>query len=217
MNYKVDRSVIIKKSLLTPNPWNPNKTKPRQQQAIAESIKTYSQVLDIIVRPDPENEGKFQIIDGEHRYQELGEDVYVTILHGLPEEEAKKLTVILNETRGDADKIELAQLLSSISDYFGDDLINALPFDEKELGEIVALADINWDSFDSGDETEDESDFNNGEKAEEYTEIRLSFSTEESILVTEAIEQISEKNKIKDRKEENSIIFLVNKYLNSIG
>ncbi|RUR77034.1 chromosome partitioning protein ParB [Chlorogloeopsis fritschii PCC 6912] len=144
---KIERSVKISISQLHPNPWNPNKTSQRQQEAIAESLREYSQVLELIVRPHPDIEGEYQIIDGEHRYQESSDYVYANVLHGLSDAEAKKLTVVLNETRGTADKIELSQLLADIKIDLGADLITSLPYTEVELGELVNLADINWDDF----------------------------------------------------------------------
>ena len=156
---RIERSVLVPKSKLIPNPWNPNKTNDRQQKAIAESLKTYSQILDIIVRPVQD---KYQIIDGEHRYNELEDQVYVTILHGLSDADAKKLTIILNETRGSADKIELAQLLHELRDIEGDELILGLPYTETELEELIQIAEHDWDNFTSNfsesiaEETSDE-------------------------------------------------------------
>lgn len=96
----IERSVAISRSKLHPNPWNPNKTKPRQQAAIAESLAAYGQVLELVVRPHPTLPGEYQIIDGEHRYNELTDTVYATVLHDFKDADAKKLTIILNETNG---------------------------------------------------------------------------------------------------------------------
>jgi ParB-like nuclease domain len=166
---RIDRAVKIPIAKIHPNPWNPNKTTDRQQQAIAESLNEYSQVLEIIVRPHPEIEGEYQIIDGEHRYKELGEEgyVYANVLHGLDDPNGKKLTVILNETRGQADKIELSQLLADIKIDFEDDLSLGLPYSESELDEIIKLADIDWDNFGDDDEGEGEG----GEEEEASSEM----------------------------------------------
>ncbi len=148
--YQVERGVRINKSQLEANSYNPNKTTQRQQEAIGESLQTYGQLTSVLVRPHPEKEGKYVIVDGEHRSQELGEDVYVDVVHGLSDADAKKLTIIMNETRGEADKIELAQLLADINADMGlEELGVGLPYDEVELNELVKLADINWDEFGS--------------------------------------------------------------------
>lgn len=145
--YKVDRGVAIPKARIHPNPWNPNKMTDRQQQAVSESIGAYGQVLELLVRPHPEIGGEYQIIDGEHRFSVLPEIVYCNVIHDLPEPDAKKLTVILNETRGDADKVELAHLLADLQADFGEDLITGLPYSSVDLDELVKLADIDWDQF----------------------------------------------------------------------
>lgn len=147
--YEIERGVAIKRDQLLPNEWNPNKTTDRQQAAIGESLQTYGQVLELLVRPHPTEPDKFQIVDGEHRYNALSETVYVNVIHDLSEADAKKLTIVLNETRGKADKVELAQLLADIQVDLGDDLMLGLPYDNGELEELIKLADVNWDNFQS--------------------------------------------------------------------
>jgi hypothetical protein len=173
---KIERAVKIPIAKLHANPWNPNKTTDRQQQAIAESLNEYSQVLEIIVRPHPEIEGEYQIIDGEHRYKELGGEgyAYANVLHGLDDANGKKLTVILNETRGQADKIELSKLISDIQFDFGDDLKLGLPYSETELDEIIKLADIDWDNF--GNDDDEGEGGEGGETSEEMISIACKIS-----------------------------------------
>jgi len=152
--YDVDRGVKLKKSDITPNDYNPNKTTDRQQKAINESLNHYDQLLEIVVRPDPNNKGKYLIIDGEHRYHELDDEVYCNVVHGLSDADAKKLTIIFNETRGQADKVELSQLLASIGEEL-DDLIVGLPYAQDELDELLNIADVDWDDM-GGDVMDDD-------------------------------------------------------------
>lgn len=159
--YKVERSLLISKSQLSNNDYNPNKTTERQQKAIAESLNNYGQLTAILVRPDPEVKGKYIIVDGEHRGMVLDETIYVDVVHGLSDADAKKLTVIMNETRGSADKIELAQLLASVNNDLQDfeQLNLGLPYDATELQELIDLADVDWDNFETtGDEEAEDSD-----------------------------------------------------------
>lgn len=147
-NYKIDRGVLIPKTKIHPNPWNPNHMTDREQAAIEESITTYGQVIELLVRPRPDIPDEFQIIDGEHRYNALPNEVYCNVIYGLPDSEAKKLTIVMNETRGSADKIELAQLLSDLQSEIGEDLGTGLPYSQEELDELVRLAGVEWDQFD---------------------------------------------------------------------
>lgn len=197
---KIERSLLISKDLLTPNPWNPNKTNARQQKAIAESLATYNQVIDIIVRPDPNLENRYQIIDGEHRYNELSKEVYVTVLHGLTDAHAKKLTIILNETRGNADKIELAQLLSDISAEIDDptELLDALPYEQNELDELVKLAEVDWDNFGN----DDNPDFKGGDPTEnEFIKLYIVIPKEALLVAEQAYELISQERELNKKKE----------------
>ncbi len=196
---QIERSLLISKSLLDPNPWNPNKTKPRQQKAIAESLKTYSQIIDIIVRP---NGDRYQIIDGEHRYDELTDDVYVTVLHGLSDADAKKLTIIMNETRGEADKIELAQLLADLSNELsGEELLNALPYEQNELDELVKLAEVDWNNFNSADDNN--TDFNNsGDPTEsEFVKLYIVIPKDTFSVVQQAKDLISQERELNKKED----------------
>jgi len=147
-NYKINRGVAIPKAKLRANPWNPNHMKDRQQEAVKESIAAYGQVMELLVRPHPSEPDAFQIIDGEHRFNVLPDTVYCNVIHGLSDADAKKLTIVMNETRGSADKIELSQLLSELNQNLGlEQLMVGLPYLEKELKELVSLADVDWDQF----------------------------------------------------------------------
>jgi hypothetical protein len=192
----IERSLLISKSLLDPNPWNPNKTKPRQQQAIAESLQTYSQILDIIVRP---NGDRYQIIDGEHRYDELTDDVYVTVLHGLSDADAKKLTIIMNETRGEADKIELAQLLADLSNELdAEELLNALPYEQNELDE---LAEVDWDNFNNSDDEQPNFKGEFDPTEDEFVKLYIVIPKEALLVAEQAKELISQERELNKNKD----------------
>lgn len=196
---KIERSLLISKSLLDPNPWNPNKTKPRQQKAIAESLATYSQIIDIVVRP---NGDRYQIIDGEHRYDELTEDVYVTVLHGLSDADAKKLTIIMNETRGEADKIELAQLLADLANELSDDeLLNALPYEQNELDELVKLAEVDWDNFNNLEEDQPDFKGDSDPTENEFTKLYIVIPKEALLVAEQAYELISQERELNKSKD----------------
>lgn len=146
--YAVERGVKVKSSQLHPNNWNPNKTNPRQQAAIKESLLYFGQLVEIVVRPHPTIEGEYEVIDGEHRLQELNGEVYVNVVNGLSEDESKRLTIIFNETRGEADKIELSHLLEELSRTNSTEhLLIGLPYDETELEELINISGIDWDSY----------------------------------------------------------------------
>jgi ParB-like chromosome segregation protein Spo0J len=148
---------------ITPNPWNPNKQSDRQFEAEIESIQTYGFILPIIVRP-ADKKGKFEIVDGEHRMKaldvithnsknggavlrdDLAEIVETQtvpcIVLDLDDASARKLTVILNETRGKAQLAPLATLLEELSTMLSaEDLLKGLPYTGDELAEMLLLTD----------------------------------------------------------------------------
>jgi hypothetical protein len=164
--YRIDRGVAVQKHKIHPNPWNPNKTTDRQQQAIEESLDYFGQVIEILVRPHPEDREQYQVIDGEHRLSQLDDMVYVNVIHDLADAEAKKLTIIMNETRGQADKVDLAVLLADIQSDLGDLTGLGLPYSDNELDELIKLANVDWDQISADDNEENESSENQNESSE---------------------------------------------------
>jgi hypothetical protein len=135
-----------------PNPWNPNRQSTRTEEATTESIGQYGMIDPITVRPHPEHDGKYQVIDGEHRQRactNLGyKKIPVNILRNVTDEQAKKLTIIANETRGYADNISLSELLTDLSSSMSvEDLLIGLPYYKKELDDLINLGSVEWDRF----------------------------------------------------------------------
>lgn len=203
-NYKIDRGVEIAINAIEPNPWNPNKTSARVQEAIVESLENYGQIIELLVRPHPEVKGKYQIIDGEHRFSELSKSsstVYANVLHNLPDAEAKKLTIILNETRGAADKIELATLLADISSELGDKTRIGLPYSENELDELIKLSEFDWDNFadNSGDEEGDDEEQESGNE-EKLASLLVKLTPKAMELAQNAYDLVSDSNALNKDK-----------------
>lgn len=205
--YAIDRGIKIKRSQLKNNNYNPNKTTDRQQEAIKESLNNYGQLTAVLVRPDPEDSESYIIIDGEHRSQILTEEIYVDVVHGLTEIDAKKLTVIMNETRGDADKIELAQLLAQINNELEnfEQLQLGLPYETKELQELIDLADINWDNFEEESDNNDNSHENlDSDPDDNWTTIVFRVPNEALDPINQAIALVSDQKSLhKDQQIAN--------------
>lgn len=193
MGITIDRGVGIPKSKILPNPWNPNKTGQREQEAIAESLSDYGQVLEVIVRPHPSKKGKYEIIDGEHRHIELQDTIYCNVIKGLTDAQAKKLTVILNETRGKADTIDLSTLLADIKVDFGDDLISGLPYSFDELEDLLSLTDVDWENLNGGGE--DEKPDKDG-----WVTLSVKISEEALQVVNQAVELVEQATPLHDKK-----------------
>ena len=147
---------------VTPNPWNHNKQTERQYAAEMESICDNGFVMPIIVRKHPDKKGFYEIVDGEHRWKALqqiavenkkgkgnvpalleNKEIPAIIL-SIDEARAKRLTVIMNETRGRADLTSLGTLLAELSPELGEDLIIGLPYTPEQLNEILDIAKFDW-------------------------------------------------------------------------
>ena len=87
----------------------------------------------------------------------IGAGTIPTVIHEVTEARAKKLTVIMNETRGSADTADLAELLSSIGDELDEDLLNGLPYTDEYLADLLAMGTYNWDEIaEAYDENQEE-------------------------------------------------------------
>ena len=158
---KLDVS-LLNIDTVEPNPWNPNVQNERQFQAEIESIMSNGFLAPILVRQIGQ---KYQVIDGEHRLRAL-KQIFVSGMAGaknvpdlakdkkIPaivieadDAHAKRLTVIMNETRGRADLAKLGELLNEIAPALGDDLIIGLPYTATQLEELMDIAEFDWDSL----------------------------------------------------------------------
>jgi ParB family chromosome partitioning protein len=148
----IERSVPIKASLIHPNPWNPYANKSdRLQDAIAESIGEFDQIQDVVVRPHPGRKNQFQILDGEGRHRTFhgSAEIFCTVIHGLTDAQAKKITIVMDETRASADQKELNALLAELSEDFSiDELVKGLPYEEDYLTELISMGDGDFSVFD---------------------------------------------------------------------
>jgi hypothetical protein len=114
-----------------------------------ESIKEYGFVDPLTVyAPEGYLLGHYVIIDGEHRY-DIGIDEFTmtefpcVVVEGISDQEAKKLTVVLNELHGQADPIKLGDLLTDlVTDNGIEDLLVALPFTKDVVASFLDLPDL---------------------------------------------------------------------------
>ncbi len=130
-----------------PNPWNPNKMPAHIMESLVHGLHVdgwlKSQAL-LVWATDEKGVAKGLIIDGEHRYLaalQLGRTHGPMVkLYGLPEAQAKALTIKMNGKRGDFDPAGLAALVQDIQFTLGaDDLALDLGMSDEELQALVPL------------------------------------------------------------------------------
>ena len=102
-----------------PNKYNPNEMAPEKLQATITDIEKYGFSGGIDVRPHPDHQGHWIIIDGEHRWKALkalGSKTCPIINKDRDEAEAKILTVRRNNERGEFNTVKLARLIVDLQD-----------------------------------------------------------------------------------------------------
>lgn len=186
MEVKLDARQVPTDSL-KPNPWNPNKQSEFVFEKEKNSITQFGFVVPIIVRETAK--GRYEIIDGEHRWRaakELGmKQVPVNSLGKVPSATAKKLTIILNELRGQYDAVELSRLVKALVDETGlDELLRDLPFQPQELENIIAAATFDMDSLKRPDKEGDSAD------DDQWKELRFTVSVSQAEVIERAIERV---------------------------
>jgi len=134
---------------LRPNSWNPNVMDPAMFEKETASIQRFGMAAPIVAR---ESGDGFEIIDGENRLtvlQMLGHrEAPVWNLGEVPDADAKQLTIVLNETRGSAEKTKLAALLQDLlKSETTTDLLEVLPFSKEAFAEMTNLPAFDWESF----------------------------------------------------------------------
>jgi len=137
---------------LDPNPWNPNRQSEAVDRALGESIDEFGFIDPITVR---RVDGRWQIIGGEHRWrkaQQAGMSEVPVIAVDVDDDEAKRLTLILNETVGEHDVVAVGTLLAQLraDDVDMETLLRGLPYSTTELQHLLSLADEDWERFTSG-------------------------------------------------------------------
>jgi len=120
------------------NTWNPNIMDSQTYQALSESFREFGDIDPILVR-DLGN--KYQIIDGEHRYKiarDLGIDKIQCIVVDVSDTQAKRLTQIMNRTKGKDDPEKLMNLLDSLLlELSEDEVVSGLPYSPDDLASLI--------------------------------------------------------------------------------
>lgn len=145
----------ISVELLYPNNWNPNRMSQTIYQKEVESIRRFGMIDPVLARE--QGEGKYQIIDGEHRWRackELGYKEVPCVVIDVDEPTAKRLTITMNELRGDADPILLSEMLADLKmEVDVADLLSTMPFSEEQFENILEVSKINLDELANKDIT----------------------------------------------------------------
>ncbi len=138
-----------------PNPWNPNVQDAEIFRVLAQSLKEEGFGEPVLTRR-LEN-GKLQIINGEHRYRlalETGMTHIPVAIVQMDDLNAKLATIRRNKTRGGLDTIKTAAILRDMRHRMSDDEITMrLGYSTEELNEMMTLLNtpfVPWGNSNKG-------------------------------------------------------------------
>ena len=135
------RSIALNK--LEFHPDNPNKQSKINFAKLVRNIERTGRYEPLVVRPCPDNEGRFQIINGHHRWQalaRLGYDTADCIIWDIDDEETDILLTTLNRLGGSDrldKKLKLLKRLNKRLAYH--ELAKLLPQTVKQIERLTRL------------------------------------------------------------------------------
>ena len=128
---------------LSPHPLNSNVMPADLREKLKAHIHRTGHYPFVVVRPNPEEPGRFQILDGHHRVEilrELGHEEARCDVWNVDDREAKLLLATLNRLEGQDSPIRRAQLIHELLGEMSlGDLAGLLPETDKQLEELETL------------------------------------------------------------------------------
>lgn len=184
---------------LRPHPLNSNVMSADLKEKLKAHIKRTGRYPHLIVRPHPEETGKYQVLDGHHRIEilrELGHADARSDVWQVDDREAKLLLATLNRLQGQDVPIRRAELLHELLGEMSiDDLAGLLPETDKQLEELHALLEFPAEEIAALLEEQ-------AEEAEKVLPRVMSFvvTPEQEQLIEQAVELASDGTPGRDRK-----------------
>lgn len=132
-----------------PNLWNPNKEDDFIFEKAKASITKWGFIDPILVRVIGEK--LYEIIDGEHRWRackELGyTEIEILNLGQLTDEEAKTLTLTMNNVKGADDPIKRGLIFKDLKEK-SPELLELMPFTQDVIASEIELINFEVDYHD---------------------------------------------------------------------
>jgi ParB-like chromosome segregation protein Spo0J len=184
---------------LVAHPLNSNVMSPELQEKLRVNIQRTGRYPFLVVRPHPDQTGKFQVLDGHHRVavlRELGHREARVDVWEVDDREAKLLLATLNRLQGQDQPLRRAELIHELLGAMSvDDLAGLLPETDKQLEELHALLEFPADEI--AQFLEDEA-----ERAEKVLPRVMTFvvTPDQEKTIEEAVELASDGTPGRDRK-----------------
>ena len=197
---KAHRKVSL--SRCHPNNWNPNVMDAthfkKLKKGISRTLDQSGEIPPIVVRRSTQEKGKYEIIDGYHRWKALGElkqarvDVFVL---KVDDATARILTNTLNYLRGTPDRakqaaglIEMIEMGASV-----DDLAELLPETDDELDMLMEEGTVSIKAYEqllSSDETEGRDPNDDVGEDEMWVDLKFRVSVAQAKIIEKELARI---------------------------
>jgi len=137
------QSINLDKLLAHPD--NPNKMSKANFAKLVRNLARTGRYEPLIVRPSPERQGYFQIINGHHRWRALAQLGYKTadvVVWEIDDEQTDILLATLNRLGGSDDLAKKLKLLNRLSGRMtADKLAKLLPQTAKQIERLTSMLD----------------------------------------------------------------------------
>jgi ParB-like chromosome segregation protein Spo0J len=131
---------------LLPHPLNSNVMSEELREKLRAHIKRTGRYPFLVVRPHPDEHGRYQVLDGHHRVailKDLGHTEARCDVWDVDDREAKLLLATLNRLEGQDVPIRRAQLIHELLGGMSlDDLAGLLPETDKQLQDLHSLLEF---------------------------------------------------------------------------
>jgi ParB-like chromosome segregation protein Spo0J len=184
---------------LVPHPLNANVMSEDLREKLRAHIRRTGRYPFLIVRPHPQETGKFQVLDGHHRVEILRDLGYTEArcdVWDVDDREAKLLLATLNRLEGQDVPVRRAELIHALLGEMSlGDLAGLLPETDKQIEDLHSLLEFPADEIAALLDEE-------AEEQERVLPRVMSFvvSHEQEQLIEEAVELASDGTPGRDRK-----------------
>ena len=180
-----------------PNDYNHNEMSKEMMEKEAEAFRRYGVIRSILVRKVAPK--RYVIIDGEHRYKILRDAgltrIQVRDLGKISDQEAKTLTVVLDEIKGQPDFIKAAELFAGIKDYTLEEISTFLPYKPDELKTMIDAIDFDFTEYGSPEDPFDD------DMVTEYGTIICRVPKDEAGELDSTADALATRLGVKDKRE----------------
>ncbi len=136
---------------LRPHPANANVMDEARLEKLAENIRREGDCPPLVVRPHPEEEGCYQLLDGHQRadvLRRLGHGDAVCYVWPCDDRTALVLLATLNRLEGQDDPLKRAELLRELTELASpEELAQLLPESATLIRQSLDLLDLNLDEL----------------------------------------------------------------------